>query len=41
MGDTQNNAFRKLASNRKALHEYAILERVEAGIALQGTPPAR
>jgi SsrA-binding protein len=26
-----------LASNRRALHEYFVLERVEAGIALRGT----
>lgn len=28
---------RKLASNRRALHEYHVLERLEAGIALTGT----
>jgi SsrA-binding protein len=28
---------RTLASNRQALHEYHILETVEAGVALQGT----
>jgi len=28
---------RRLASNRRALHEYHVLERLEAGIALTGT----
>ncbi|MBI2755505.1 MAG: SsrA-binding protein SmpB [Chloroflexi bacterium] len=28
---------RTYASNKRALHEYAILERIEAGLALQGT----
>jgi SsrA-binding protein len=27
----------KLAANRKALHDYFVVERLEAGIALQGT----
>ena len=30
-------SFRKLAANRKAFHDYFVLERVETGIALQGT----
>lgn len=30
-------ALRPLASNRKARHEYTILDTVEAGISLQGT----
>jgi SsrA-binding protein len=29
--------FRDVARNRRALHEYEILERLEAGIVLQGT----
>jgi len=37
MGETENKAFRHLASNRKALREYFVLERIEAGLALQGT----
>jgi SsrA-binding protein len=30
-------AIRVLAKNRKALHEFHVLERLECGIALQGT----
>jgi len=30
-------AARVLAANRKALHDYHVLERVEAGVALTGT----
>ena len=30
-------AVRPLAANRKALHDYHVLERVEAGLALTGT----
>jgi len=37
MGATQDNSFRKLVSNRKALRDYLIVDRLEAGIALQGT----
>ena len=32
-----NNAFVKLASNRKAFHDYLVVERLEAGIELRGT----
>lgn len=31
------NSYRKLAANRKALRDYFILERYEAGIELRGT----
>jgi SsrA-binding protein len=33
----RDERFRDIAQNRRALHEYEILERYEAGIALQGT----
>ena len=33
----REGAHRPLASNRRALHDYAVLETVEAGIALSGT----
>jgi SsrA-binding protein len=36
MGTTEHTA-RKLAANRKAFHEYAVLDRLEAGIELRGT----
>ena len=32
-----NGAFKAIAVNRKALHDYDILERVEAGLVLAGT----
>ncbi len=31
------SSTRSIATNRKALHEYAILEKMEAGIVLKGT----
>jgi len=31
------NARKIIAANRKAFHEYAVLERMEAGMVLQGT----
>ena len=34
---TAQTAHRRLATNRKARHDYEILERFEAGIALLGT----
>jgi SsrA-binding protein len=34
---SQDHAPKKLASNRKALFEYTVLERIEAGIELRGT----
>ena len=33
----RDERFRDIAQNRRARHEYEILERYEAGIALQGT----
>jgi SsrA-binding protein len=36
-GGGVDERFRDVARNRRALHEYEILERVEAGIVLQGT----
>ncbi len=33
----KSTAVRPLASNRRALHEYLVLERYEAGVALTGT----
>jgi SsrA-binding protein len=36
MGAMENN-FKVVATNRKAGHEYFLLERYEAGIALQGS----
>ena len=33
----REKAQRVVAENRKALHDYHILETVEAGLALQGT----
>ena len=32
-----NQDTRPIASNRKAFHDYEVLERLEAGLALQGT----
>jgi SsrA-binding protein len=37
MTDESSPARRPLAANRKALHDYHVLERYEAGIALTGT----
>jgi len=37
MGAAQENSFRRLVSNRKALRDYFVVDRIEAGIALQGT----
>lgn len=37
MGASQDNSFRKLVSNRKALRDYSVTDRLEAGIALHGT----
>jgi SsrA-binding protein len=36
-GGRGGERFRDVARNRRALHEYEILERLEAGIVLQGT----
>ncbi|MGD9694187.1 MAG: SsrA-binding protein SmpB [Thermoleophilia bacterium] len=33
----RDERFRDVAQNRRALHEYAIVERFEAGLALQGS----
>jgi SsrA-binding protein len=33
----RNDANRLLAENRKARHDYLVLDRLEAGVALQGT----
>jgi SsrA-binding protein len=37
MATKDKNAVRPLASNRRALHEYHVLESFEAGIRLKGT----
>jgi len=37
MGEKQGEGEKLLATNRKAFHEYFILEKFEAGIALLGT----
>ena len=37
MSERQNQDEKLLASNRKAFHEYFILDKLEAGIALLGT----
>jgi SsrA-binding protein len=37
MADENNRRGGNLAVNRKALHEYAVLEKFEAGLALMGT----
>jgi SsrA-binding protein len=37
MSAEQDNAFRRLVSNRKALRDYSVIDRLEAGIALHGT----
>ena len=36
-GGRVNERFRDVARNRRAFHEYEILDRLEAGIVLQGT----
>ena len=36
-GGRADERFRDVARNRRALHEYEILDRLEAGIVLQGT----
>lgn len=35
--EKQSSANKQVASNRKAFHDYEILEKIEAGIALTGT----
>ena len=35
--DKKDDRFRDIAQNRRALHEYAITDRFEAGIVLQGS----
>ena len=37
MARPDKEAIQPLASNRKALHDYEVLERVEAGLVLAGT----
>ena len=37
MGAPETTARKTIASNRKALHDFFVMERVEAGIALVGT----
>jgi len=37
MGKPPDSSNRKLALNRAALHDYFVLERIEAGIELKGT----
>lgn len=34
---SNNNAFKVITVNRKAFHDYEILERLEAGLVLKGT----
>jgi len=34
---TEGKGRKVIATNRKAFHEYSVLERIEAGMALQGT----
>ncbi len=34
---SSDQTFRRLVSHRKALHDYEVLDRIEAGIELQGT----
>jgi SsrA-binding protein len=34
---SQDDAFRRLISHRKALHDYQVLDRIEAGLELVGT----
>ncbi len=37
MSASSNQGFKRIASNRRALHDYHVLERIEAGIELRGT----
>ncbi len=37
MSPSADNAFKRIASNRRALRDYMVLERLEAGIELRGT----
>jgi len=37
MGAPSNPGLRRVAENRKAFHDYAVIERIEAGIVLTGT----
>ena len=37
MTGSRTDAYRRIAANRKALRDYFVLERVEAGIELRGT----
>ncbi|OVE73657.1 hypothetical protein BVX94_03370, partial [bacterium B17] len=37
MTPTSNKSYRKIVSNRKALRDYQVLERLEAGLELKGT----
>ncbi len=37
MSASANQHFKRIASNRRARHDYHVLERIEAGIALRGT----
>ena len=37
MSDSSNRTIRPILTNRKALHDYEILQRFEAGIVLLGT----
>ncbi len=37
MSPEKKGGSSRLATNRRALHDYEVLERIEAGIALQGT----
>jgi SsrA-binding protein len=37
MTSPREQAFRKIAVNRRALHDYFVLERLETGIELRGT----
>lgn len=37
MPSSANQSFKRVASNRRALHDYHVVERLEAGIELRGT----
>jgi SsrA-binding protein len=37
MSGTPKSGLRKIAANRKALRDYVVLDRIEAGIELRGT----
>jgi SsrA-binding protein len=37
MSASAKQHFKRIASNRRARHDYHVLERIEAGIALRGT----